>query len=93
MKAHFELYGAKVIWVLSGGASAAAAQSYYVGNGATFGWYTNDMDNTAGANIMAGNHMMSGVPWLGIVDAKNMQVMYNNPMTVYSIVQTLGTTD
>jgi len=91
MKAHFELYGAKVVWVLSGGASAAAAQSYFTGNGATFGWYTNDMDNTAGANTMAGTYMAEGVPWLGIIDAKTMEVKYNNPMTPYGPVQLLGT--
>ena len=90
MKAHFELHGAKVIWIVPG-STASSAQSYYAPLGATFGWYTGDTDNTWSPMAMGGTPMASGVPWLGIIDAKTMEVVYNNPYSVYGIVQTLGT--
>ena len=84
------MYGAKWVWVLAGASSASQAASYYQDIGVDFGWFTHDLDNSMGANALAGTPMASGVPWIGVIDAKTMQVAYNNPYNVYGIVQSLG---
>lgn len=34
--------------------------------------------------------MVTAIPWIGVIDAETMQVMYYNPSNIYSIVQSLG---
>lgn len=89
-KPYLDEYGAKVVWILADG-TPSQAQSYYEGNGVTFGWFTNDADNSEGPYSLAGTSMASGVPWVGIIDGTTMEVKYNNPMNITAIVQTLGT--
>jgi len=79
-----------VVWILSGG-TPSSAQSFFEGLGVTFGWFINDQDNSLGAYTLAGTAMASGVPWVGVIDATSMEVVYNNPMNLTAIVQNLGT--
>ena len=92
---HFETYGTKWIWLLAwdGGVipTNAIAQSYFEDQGVTFGWFTDDADNSLGGYTFHNSPMLSGVPWIGVIDAKTMQVVASNPSDVFSVVQSLGT--
>jgi len=92
----FETYGTKWIWLLAwdGGVvpTNAMARSYFEEQGVTFGWFTDDADNSLGAYTFNNNDMLGGgVPWIGVIDAKTMRVYASNPSDIFAIVESLGT--
>ena len=91
MKDHFAAYGAKWVWVLDGASSATQARTYFEDKGVTFGWMTHDLDNSQGASYLADTPMSVAVPWIGLIDARNMRVAYNNPVSIERITQEMGT--
>jgi hypothetical protein len=91
MKDHFDTYGAKWVWILEGGSSPAQAAEYFEDLGVTFGWMTDDADNSQGAYYLAETPMSGTVPWIGIIDARTMRVAYNNPLSIERIVEEMGT--
>jgi thiol-disulfide isomerase/thioredoxin len=89
LKEHYDEYGAKLVWVLGDADSSEDARDYFVRNDATYGWYTNDADNTLGANTISGSSMLLGVPWIFVIDAETMEIVSNGPTSVYSITMDL----
>ncbi|MBW2261710.1 MAG: hypothetical protein JRG91_07020 [Deltaproteobacteria bacterium] len=94
LQSHFETYGTKMIWLLAwdGGTTPtnAMAQTFYESHGTSFGWYTDDRDNSVEAYLFHNSDMAGGVPWVGVIDAKTMRVAADNPSDVRSLVQSLG---
>jgi hypothetical protein len=86
---HLNTYGAKVVWVLGDGEVPADAVTYFGGYGADFGWFTDDSDNTMGPNTITDSGMLEGVPWVFVMDGESMEILYDNPTSVYSIVRDL----
>ncbi len=86
---HYETYGARFVWVLGDGTSPAQAYDYFSGYGADFGWFTDDADNTLGAHIITGSSMLEGVPWVFVMDGESMEILYDNPTSVYTITKDL----
>ena len=91
MTEHYRIYGAKWVWILVDADSALEAGAYFEELGVTFGWMTNDADNSMGRYALAGTPMAFGVPWIGVIDAETMKVTVNNPVDVFPIVENLGT--
>ena len=93
MSSDLNTYGAKVLWLLAwdGGTTPtdAMARDFYSAEGANFGWYFDDADNSVGAYTFHNSAMISGVPWIGIIDADTMTVAYDNPSNVRSAVMAL----
>jgi hypothetical protein len=95
MHSDLETYGSKVVWILAwDGSSAeptnAMAQEYYEGQGVDFGWYTDDRDNSLGFCEFLASPMISGVPWVGIIDADTMELVADNPADIGSLITSLG---
>ncbi len=90
LRDHFDTYGAKWVWVLDGASSADQARAYFEDKGVTFGWMTHDLDNSQGASYLADTPMSAAVPWIGLIDARNMRVAYNNPVSIERIVREMG---
>jgi hypothetical protein len=88
---HYATYGAKWIWILMDAPSDSAADEYLDEVGVGFGWATNDAASTLGAHYFASTPMLTAIPWIGVIDAETMQVVYDDPSNIYSIVLTLGT--
>jgi len=96
LKDQLELYGAVVVWMLvavegSELPTPETARSYFEEQGVTFGWYTDDEDNTWQAYGFHNHVPGAGVPSMWIIDAETMQIVYNDPMNLRAIVQNLGT--
>ena len=91
LKAHYDEYGAKFLWVLCDGANASQAYSYFNAFGADFGWFTSDEDNSLSEKLLAASPMVEGVPWVLVIDGESMELLYNNPTSVYSITRDLAT--
>lgn len=94
MRDDLDIHKVKFIWILAwdGGpmTTPAMAEEYYSGHGVTFGWFTDDEDNTWEPYIFHNNPFGSGVPWLGVIDAETMQVFENNPHDVLDVVRELA---
>ena len=94
-KSEFETYGAKWIWILvwDGGTEPTTlmASDYYTSNGVDFGWFTDDRDNTWQPYSFHNTAMAGTVPWIGIIDAKTMEVVADDPPDVFDLVVSLGT--
>lgn len=86
---HYETYGARFVWVLGDGTSPSHAYSYFSGYGADFGWFTDDADNSMGAYTITGSSMLEGVPWVFVMDGESMEILYDNPTSVYTITKNL----
>ena len=80
---HWETYGAKWIFVVVDASSAAGADTYvdnYIGS---FGWRTNDADNSEGANTIASSPAFGAQPWTGVIRASDMVLVYDEPDDAY----------
>lgn len=87
---HYIEYGAKFVWVLGDGEEAGVeAYDYFSEYGADFGWFTDDSDNSMGPGTIADTELLEGVPWVFVIDAETMEVVHNNPSSVYSITMDL----
>jgi len=71
------------VFIVADAGSAAEADTYVDSNGPTFGWRTNDADNTMGAGTISGSGIYGGVPWTGVIRTSDMQLMYDEPDTSY----------
>jgi len=93
-KSQFETYGAKWIWVLAwdGGTepTTAMAEDYYTSHGVDFGWFTDDQDNSWQPYAFHNTTMAGGVPWVGVIDAKTMEVVASNPSDVLTWARNLA---
>jgi hypothetical protein len=80
---HWETHGAKWIFIVQDAGSASQADSYFNGHYVTFGWRTNDADNTEGSHMISYSGIYGGVPWTGVIDAETMELVYDEPDTSY----------
>jgi hypothetical protein len=77
LRDHWETYGAKWIFIVADAATPAEADAYTEAQGVSFGWSTNDADNSLGAySIVAAPIHGSTVPWTGVIRASDMQIVY-----------------
>ena len=63
--------------------SAAAAHAYIEDLGVTFGFRTNDADNSEGSYAIGYSSMYTAYPWTAVIRSSDMQVMYDEPDTTY----------
>ncbi len=73
---NWETYGAKWIFVVADATTPAEADAYTDAQGVSFGWSTNDTDNSMGAYTIAAAPIYSGVPWTGVIRTSDMQIVY-----------------
>ncbi|MBW2261629.1 MAG: hypothetical protein JRG91_06610, partial [Deltaproteobacteria bacterium] len=73
----WETYGAKWIFIITDAATPAEADAYTSGQGVSFGWSTNDADNSEGASIIDSSPIYTGVPWTGVIRASDMQIVHD----------------
>jgi hypothetical protein len=86
--------GAKWVFVVTG-VSSEEADLFIYEHYVTFGIRTNDADNTAGSNLIASSPLVSGVPWVGVIRAADMQLVQAEtdiPLDIRSIAEELSTT-
>ena len=57
----------------------------------TFGWRTNDSDNSLGGGTIASSDIYDGVPWIGVIRASDMQLVYDEPDDEYLDVAAIAT--
>jgi hypothetical protein len=57
----------------------------------TFGWRTNDADNSLGAGAIASSGIYDGTPWIGVIRASDMQLVYDEPDDEYLDVAAIAT--
>jgi hypothetical protein len=77
---HWVTYGAKWIFVVADAATPAEADAYTDAQGVSFGWSTNDADNSEGAYTIASSTIHGSlVPWTGVIDASDMKISHDEP--------------
>jgi uncharacterized protein YfaP (DUF2135 family) len=69
---------------------AAQADAYVDTNGPTFGWRTNDADNSMGAGTVASAPLYTAVPWTGVIRTSDMQLVYDEPDTSYLDIEAIA---
>jgi len=77
LSGHWEDFGAKWIFVVADAPSAAAADTYTKDQYVTFGWSTNDEDNSEGSNTIVAAPIHGStvaVPWTGVIRTSDMQI-------------------
>jgi len=57
----------------------------------TFGWRTNDADNSLGGRTIADSTIYDGVPWIGVIRASDMQLVYDEPDDEYLDLAAIAT--
>jgi len=87
LQSHYDTYGAKFVWILVDGTSAADSLSYFGSHGADFGWFTSDEDNALGFKAIASTTLAEGVPWIFVIEPDTMELLYSNPGSLYSITR------
>jgi hypothetical protein len=73
----WEMYGAKWIFIVADATTPAEANAYTEAQGVSFGWSTNDADNSAGTYAIRAAPIHGGtltVPWTGVIRASDMQI-------------------
>jgi cysteine-rich repeat protein len=74
LKSTWETNGAKWVFLVTDAGSPPMASGYIDRYGLTFGWRSNDMDNSEGAYAIA--EATAVVPWIAVVRTSDMQVRY-----------------
>ncbi len=91
----WETYGAKWIFVVADAATQAEANTYTSDQGVSFGWSTNDVDNSMGAYAIAAAPIHGSpvtVPWTGVISTSNMQIFgEGTSLDIVSIAAELAT--
>lgn len=87
---HWETYGAKWILIVQDASSASQADTYFNAEYVTFGWRTNDADNSEGPLTIASSAIFSAVPWTGVIDAGTMELVYDEPDTSYLDIRAIA---
>ena len=57
----------------------------------TFGWRTNDSDNSLGGATIASSTIYEGVPWVGVIRTSDMQLVYDEPDDEFLDVAAIAT--
>ncbi len=83
LRSTWETYGARWIFIVNDAGSAEAANSYVERYGITFGFRTNDRDNTEGTSIIGESSLFTAVPWTGVIRTSDMVLAYDEPDTSY----------
>jgi hypothetical protein len=79
LRSHWETYGARWIFLVADADSSEAASDYADRNRVTFGWRSNDADNTLGMYSVVGSDIYEGVPWTAVIRTSDMQLVYDEP--------------
>lgn len=79
LRTHWETFGARWIFLVSDAATSEQASQYADRNGVTFGWRSNDADNTQGVFAVVGSSIFGGVPWTGVIRTSTMELEYDEP--------------
>jgi len=75
LRDHWRTTGARWIFIVADAATPAEADAYTAVQGVTFGWSTNDADNTEGTNTIRSSTIHgSAVPWTGVIRTSDMQI-------------------
>ncbi len=83
MKDHWILHGVRWVFLVDSAGSSAGANTYVNDAGATFGWRAVDTENTMGSNYVMNSGMFAAWPWLFVVRASDMQLVYEESDTTY----------
>ena len=80
LRDHFRTYGAKWIFLILDASTSTEANAYTADQSVSFGWSTNDSDNTVAAYAIATSSIHgSTVPWTGVIRASDMRIVYDEP--------------
>lgn len=90
LRDHWETYGAKWIFIISDAATPTEADTYTSDQSVSFGWSTNDTDNSEGALTIASSPIYTGVPWTGVIRASDMQLVYDEPIETRLDIETIA---
>jgi hypothetical protein len=90
LREHWDAYGARWIFLVSDASSPAEASAYVDRNGVTFGWRSNDGDNTVGPGAVVGSPLSGGVPWTVVIRASDMTMVYEEPEEWYLDIQSIA---
>lgn len=91
LQSHWEATGAKWIFLVGDAGSASVAASYLDRYGVSFGWRSNDADNTAGAFTVTGSGIYGGVPWTAVIATRDMTLRYDEPDDRYLDIAAIAT--
>jgi hypothetical protein len=91
LRDHWETYGAKWIFIVLDASTPIEADGYTAAQSVSFGWSTNDMDNTVGARAIASSSIHdSTVPWTGVIRASDMQIVHDEPSGTRLDIETIA---
>lgn len=84
---HWETYGAKWIFIVIDASSPSQANDYVEQYGVSFGWRTDDSDNSLGADTIGDFSAFSAQPWTGVIRTSDMVLVYDEPDNSYLDLQ------
>lgn len=83
LRDHWIATGVTWIFIVSDASSAAAADTYVNRYGIDFGFRTNDADNSEGSGTIASSSLFSTIPWVGVIRADDMVMLYEEGSSGY----------
>ena len=84
---HWETYGAKWIFIVIDASSPSQADEYVEQYGVSFGWRTDDSDNSLGAGTIGDFSAFTAQPWTGVIRTSDMVLVYDEPDDSYLDLQ------
>ncbi len=90
LQEHWEDYGARWIFLVSDAPTPVAASEYVIRSGVTFGWRSNDADNSEGAYSIVSAPIFGGMPWTGVIRTSDMQLVFDEPDDRYLDLETIA---
>jgi cysteine-rich repeat protein len=91
LRDQLQTYGAKFIFLVTDASTSPMANNYIERYGVTFGWRSNDQDNSEGRFTIG--EATAFVPWIAVVDATDMTIRYmESPSTAQIDVEAVART-
>ena len=90
LKDHWNTYGAKWLFVVIDASDANTASTYTGNNGVTFGWRTNDADNTLSPYAISNSGVNAAEPWTGVIRTSDMVLVYDEPDDAYLDIESIA---
>jgi hypothetical protein len=90
LRDHWEATGVRWIFVVNDVASAAQASAYVDRYGVSFGFRTNDADNSLGPGTIVNAPIYSAIPWTAVVRASDMVFLYSESSSGYLDLESIA---
>ena len=90
LREHWETHGARWIFLVVDAPSSTEASEYVDRLGVTFGWRSNDADNTMEPYAIVDSPLFEGIPWTAVIRTSDMQLVYEEPDDRYLDLESIA---